>query len=140
MSAAGARAGIACTLIAALCGCGGAVQLEARGNERAPAAKADVSIDEDRDGREIDLEVHDLPPPQTFGEQYTRYGVWLRPENGAPSLFGFLEYQSDLEFGGMEETTPLQSFEIIISAETSDPGPEPSDAVVMRRAVPPPTR
>lgn len=134
-----ARAALACALALGLAACGGAMQLEARGTERAPAAKADFSIDEDADGREVDIEIHDLPPPASVAAGATRYAVWLRPADGGPTmLFGTLEYQDDIQFGGMEDTTPLSSFEIIVTAEPHEVGSTPSDAIVLRRWVPAP--
>jgi hypothetical protein len=117
--------------------CGGTMQAQTHGTERAPALKADIEIDDDDGAREVDLELHELPPPETLGAQYTQYGVWLLPEGGgAPVRVGTLEYQDDILYGGIEALSPFQRFEIVVSAEPDEPGPIPSQAVVLRHRIP----
>ncbi|MDQ3034564.1 MAG: hypothetical protein M3Y87_19300 [Myxococcota bacterium] len=132
-----ARRLIAWGITAAVVGCGGGeVQVRADGTHRAPAAKADIDVEREGDVRDLDVEVHDLQAPASIGDRFDRYGVWMRDADGRTSLLGFLRYQSDIDFGEMEAQVPLEPFEIVITAETAAPGDEPSDAVILRRAIP----
>lgn len=117
--------------------CGSTMEFQARGTERAPSAKAHVEIDDDDGEREVDLEIHDLPSPESLGAEYRRYGVWLIPTNGsAPTRVGTLEYQSDIRYGGVEVLSPFERFELVVCAEPSEPGLLPTEAVVLRHSVP----
>lgn len=129
---------LACALALGLgaSGCGSTMEFTARGTQRVPAAKADIEIDDDDEGREVDLEIHDLAAPQSLGDGYERYGVWLVPPGGAPYFAGFLRYQSDIEYGDLETISPFRDFEILVTAERAQPGLAPSDAIVLRQSVP----
>lgn len=121
----------------ALFACGSTMEYQVRGTDHAPSAKAHVEIDDDDGAREVDLEIHDLPPPESLGAEYRRYGVWLIPEDrSSPARVGTLEYQSDVRYGGIEALSPFERFEIVVCAEPSEPGLLPTEAVVLRRAVP----
>lgn len=131
--------GIALALVGGggLLGCGGGeVQVRADGTQRAPAAKADIDVEREGDVRDLDVEVHELEAPATVGEGFERYGVWMRDADGNTSLLGFLRYQSDVDFGEMEAHVPLDSFELLITAEPAETSDTPSDAVILRRAIP----
>lgn len=124
-------------LSGALAACGGSATttLRAEGTERAPAAKADIDVEREGGHNDIDLQISDLVAPSTLGEQFTRYGVWMTRDDGSTSLVGFLEYQSDIEYGSLEAQSPLDPVDIVVTAEGAEIGSAPSDVVVLRRRV-----
>ena len=132
------RALIASALPCALAvsACGGETTLRATGTERVPAAKADIDVEPEGAHRDVDVQVHDLPPPEELGEGFTRYGVWMARADGSTSWLGFLRYQSDIRYGDLETQAPFEPVTIIVSAESEAPTFGPSDAVVLRRALP----
>ena len=113
--------------------CGADTTLRARGTERAPAAKADIDLEREGIHRDVDVQIHDLPAPEELGEGFSRYGVWMIEPDGRTRFLGFLRYQSDIEYGDLETQAPLEPVTIVVTAESSEPGPEPSDTVVLRR-------
>lgn len=117
-------------------GCGAGVHYEVRGTERAPALKADVAVEIEGARRDLDLEVHDLPPPESIVAGASRYGVWMIAADGAATLLGFLRYQSEISYGDLETSIPLEAVDVIVTVENVAPGASPSDAIVMRRALP----
>ena len=75
----------------------------------------------------------DLPAPEDLGEGFSRYGVWMIEPDGTTSFLGFLRYQSDIDYGDLETQAPLEPVTIVVTGESTHPGPEPSDVVVLRR-------
>jgi hypothetical protein len=119
----------------AACGGGATTTLRAEGTERAPAAKADIDVEREGGHNDIDVQVSDLVEPGTLGEQFSRYGVWMVRDDGSTSFLGFLNYQSDIEFGALEAQAPLDPVDILVTAEGAEVGSAPSDVVVLRRRV-----
>jgi len=123
-------------LAGALAACGGSTTMRAEGTARAPAAKADMELELEGSHNDLDVRVSNLVAPETIDEDFSRYGVWMIRRDGTPSFLGFLRYQSDIRYGDLETQTPLEPVEIVVTAETREPGREPSDAVIVRRALP----
>ncbi|AKF10896.1 hypothetical protein [Sandaracinus amylolyticus] len=125
---------ITCALTAAACGTT-PTEMHAEGTQRVPAAKAEIDVEMEGTHRDVDVQVSDLPEPQSLGEDFSRYGVWMIPSGGAPQFVGFLRYQSDIEYGELETRAPLDPVEIVVTAERGEIGTEPSDVVVLRRRI-----
>lgn len=123
-------------LSGALAACGGGTTLSARGTERVPDAKADVEVELEGAHNDLDVRVSDLVPPQSIGEGFTRYGVWMVRRDGSPTFLGFLRYQSDIRYGELDAQGPREPVEIVVTAEGEQPGSGPSDAVIVRRWIP----
>ena len=130
------RTTMAVLLALASVGCGGGVRYEVRGTDRAPALKADVEVEVEGARRDLDLEVHDLPAPGSIVPGASRYGVWMIAADGAATFLGFLRYQSELSYGDLETSIPLGAVDVIVTVEGAAQGASPSDAIVMRRALP----
>ncbi|UJR85703.1 hypothetical protein [Sandaracinus amylolyticus] len=125
---------IPCVLGVAACGTT-PMEVHAEGTERVPAAKAEIDVEREGTHRDVDVQVSDLPAPQSLGEDFSRYGVWMIPSGGAPQFVGFLRYQSDIEYGDLETRAPLDPVEIVVTAERQHVGTEPSHLVVLRRRI-----
>lgn len=123
-------------LAGALSACGGATTYVASGTERAPAAKADIDLEPEGEHNDVDVQIEDLPAPSEIGEGFSRYGVWMVRADGSTRFLGFLRYQSDIRYGDLETQAPLEPVTILVTAEGDEPGDAPSDAVILRRALP----
>lgn len=128
------RAAMWCACALVTFACGGETTLRASGTERAPAAKASVVVEREGAHRDIDVQIHDLPPPEELG--FSRYGVWMIQDESRPTFLGFLRYQSDIRYGDLESRAPLSPVTILITAEHDAPGAAPGSVVIMRRALP----
>ena len=122
-----------CAFLGAACG-GGETTLRASGTDRVPAAKANVVVEREGAHRDVDVQIHDLPPPEELG--FSRYGVWMVQDGASPTFLGFLRYQSDIRYGDLESRAPLAPVTIVVTAEHDTAGETPSSVVIMRRALP----
>ena len=69
-----------------LVACGHApTEVAASGTAHAPAAKAEIDVEDEGTHRDVDVQISDLPAPTSLGTGHTRYGVWLRTATGAPT-------------------------------------------------------
>ena len=128
------RAMLSCACARVVIACGGETTLLASGTERAPAAKAAVVVEREGMHRDVDVQIHDLPPPEELG--FSRYGVWLTEDGSTPTFLGFLRYQSDIRYGDLESRVPLTPVTILVTAEGDAPSDTPGSVVIMRRTLP----
>jgi len=85
-----------------------------------PAAQGQVKFKKaTNDNTSIDLEVKHLADPQKLTPPAQNYVVWTRAnKDAAPQNIGALSVDDDLT-GTLKTVTPLHSFELFISAESS---------------------
>ena len=78
--------------------------------------------------------VKDLPAASTFGPEFLTYVLWAITPDGHASNLGEVVVDSDGHFKG-DQTTELQSFGLIITAEPYFAVRQPSDVVVMENII-----
>ena len=125
------RAVLIALLLAATTGCASTYML--RPSDRTPAATGKIKAKADENGnRELKVQVKHLPPPSNLEQTMRTFVVWLRP-NADVSFrnVGQLRLNDDRS-GELSTTTPLRSFEVLVTAEASGTPPSPSDIVVLR--------
>lgn len=70
---------------------------------------------------QLTITVYNLPKPQIVANGATTYIAWAKP-SGAPGEAQKLGHLSvdETDVGKLQATTPLRSFDLIVSAEQSD--------------------
>jgi hypothetical protein len=100
-----------------------------------PAAEAKVSFEHDRN-RNTTFSVHakHLAQPASLTPPRNTYIVWVQGRGKDPQNAGVLRVNDSLE-GSMSGTTPLQIFDVFVTAEDGPNVDKPSGPEVMRGAV-----
>ena len=114
------------------------VQVQFRGTTRFPRMKGDAKIKRTaRTGTEIELSVSKMPRPFELGAGYATYVLWaISPEGHVDNLGeikrrGFFEFDSKIKV-----TTPLQTFDLIITAEPHFLVRRPSQEIMLENLNP----
>ena len=108
-------------VLSVLSGCAGPSQVRLTGNPDIPGAEGVVTTSTSNDGNtKLDISVKHLAPPEKVEPGASVFMVWVRGlEGGAQAASqGALVVNSDLS-GRMETVTPLRSFELFITPESS---------------------
>lgn len=88
----------------------------------------------------VTVALDELSPPDRMGDGLSSYVVWFigRDRAGRAQVVrgGELDYDAERRQGLMHATTPLQAFELKITAERGPSVTSPSDAVVGTLRVP----
>lgn len=119
------RLSLFCLLLVAvgavIAGCAGPSQVRLTGNPDIPGAEGVVTTSTTDDGNtKLDISVKHLAPPEKVEPGASVFMVWVRGlEGGAQAVSqGALVVNSDLK-AGMETVTPLRSFELFITPEST---------------------
>jgi hypothetical protein len=100
-----------------------------------PAAQGTVRATPGENGNTtLRVFVRHLAPPQKVRPDATTYVVWVQPAGGAPQNMGALKVDDDLR-GTLTTVTPLTSFEVFITVETSPKVQEPSAGNLLSASV-----
>jgi hypothetical protein len=94
----------------------GDTRINFAGTTLMPKAKGWASVEGEKGYIKIDARFDDLDGPGRFGREYLTYVLWaITPEGRATNLG---ELQVNGNDGRLEVTTELQSFALVVTAET----------------------
>ena len=113
--------------------CFGPRELRLTASPDVPAAEAKAKITTSDNGNtKIDLTVHHLALPDRVDPSATVYVVWVRGDdaNRRSQNLGALRVDGDLN-GAFSGVTPLKSFELFITPESSQTVTEPRGRTVL---------
>jgi hypothetical protein len=93
-----------------------------------PGAQGSVKSSKGDNGNtSLEVEVKHLASPEQVAAGATTYVVWARPRGAGPSQnLGALRVDDDLR-GTLKTVTPLQSFDVFITAEDSPTAMRPTN-------------
>jgi hypothetical protein len=120
-------------VLSALSGCAGPSQVRLTGSPDIPGAEGVVTTSTSNDGNtKLDISVKHLAPPEKVEPGTSVFMVWVRGlEDGAQAASqGALMVNSDL-IGEMETVTPLRSFELFITPESSHTVTAPTGKILL---------
>ena len=63
----------------------------------------------------LEVRLTAVPPPESYGAQYTRYVVWTQPPGGVAVNVGQIRVEQGR--GSLQTLTPLRRFHLLITAE-----------------------
>jgi hypothetical protein len=100
-----------------------------------PAAAGEVKVAKEKSGNiRVDVKVKQLAKPGNLTPPANTYVVWLQQEGSQPQSEGQLMLGDNLN-GELKTATPLNNFNVFITAETDSQTKTPSDQVVLRAKV-----
>jgi len=76
-----------------------------------------------------------LPPPGRLSPDLRAYVVWFMGDDGAAIRAGELVYEPEYREGRLHAATPLERFQLEITAERSGDAATPSDHVIVTQWV-----
>lgn len=124
----------------ALSACGGSTAPTVRmvSSQSVPAASGTVKASRAANGNTaIEIEVRHLAQPHALQPSATTYVVWARPSAGArPQNLGALRVDQNLR-GTLSTVTPLESFDVFITAEPSATVMAPTSERVLSASIRP---
>jgi outer membrane protein OmpA-like peptidoglycan-associated protein len=113
---------------------GGSTTVDFRGTDLMPAVTGKAKVDGKEGRLQINAEFSHLQPAATFGGEYLTYVLWaITPEGRAVNL-GEVVPNSSEKFG-LQVTTDLQAFGLIVTAEPYFAVTRPSDKVVVENVL-----
>lgn len=98
-----------------------------------PAAKANIDAREGENGNtKLEVEVEHLAPPASVAQDASVYVVWAKPHAGDPTAqnLGALQVDSDRK-GKLDTVTPLRSFDVLVTPESSSQVTRPTHDPVL---------
>lgn len=122
----------------AFTGCGGSRTVRMTTGPEIPAAQGTVKASPGQNGNtSLAVEVQHLAPPEKVASGATTYVVWAQPPGQTtPQNLGALAVDSDLR-GTLDTVTPLQKFDIFITAEPSPTTLSPSNNQLFTASIQP---
>jgi hypothetical protein len=100
-----------------------------------PGGEAKVSFEHDRNkNTKFNVHAKHLAKPESLNPPKNAYVVWVQGRGKDPQNAGLLRINGDLE-GSMSGTTPLQVFDIFVTAEDGPNVDRPAGPEVMRGSV-----
>ncbi len=112
----------------------GWTKVDFQGTSLAPQAKGTADVNSRLGHDEIKVDVKGLPAASSFGPEFLTYVLWAITPDGHASNLGEVVVDSDGNFKG-DQTTELQAFGLIITAEPYFAVRQPSDVVVMENII-----
>lgn len=102
-----------------------------------PAARGEVDVGTDKNGNtEVKLEVEHLAQPGNLSPPKTVYIVWFQERGSDPRIQGVLRMNKNLK-GTFKTTTPMKSFDIVVTAESDPTLKAPEGQEVLRSSIQP---
>ena len=124
-------------LLWAACG-GGSWSYRVVGTQLDPGAGGELQVERIEGGnRMVTASLDHVTPASRLGDAMARYVMWFRDEDGRSTMASVLEYDEGSRSARATATTPMEQFEIVITAERAGSVAEPSDRVVFRQRVTP---
>lgn len=111
----------------------GWTKLDFRGTTLAPDAKGSIEVNSRPGYTEIKATVSKLAGASKYGPEYLTYVLWAITPEGRSTNLG--EVLLDGDHGGLDVTTDLQAFGLVITAEPYFGVTQPSDVVVMENVI-----
>jgi outer membrane protein OmpA-like peptidoglycan-associated protein len=113
---------------------GGSTIVDFKGTDLMPAVTGKAKVDGKEGRLQINAEFSHLQPAATFGGEYLTYVLWaITPEGRAVNLGEVVPNNS--EKFGLQVTTDLQAFGLIVTAEPYFAVTRPSDKVVVENVI-----
>ena len=84
----------------------------------------------------MEIEVEHLAPPENLTPPKTSYVVWFQERGSEPLNQGALKPNKDLK-ANFKSTTPLKSFDVLVTAESDLTTKSPSGLEILRASVQP---
>jgi hypothetical protein len=123
----------------------GSTRLVFRGTDRMPAATGEARVEAQRGVTRVTAKFTDLQNPTVLGHEYLTYIMWAISPDGRAFNLGEVQLPSDRSVlssflpgtrSGLEVTTPIQTFALIVTAEPYYAVRAPSDTIVLENVVP----
>ena len=117
--------------------CAGPNQLQLTSSPDIPGAQSTAKVSTTDNGNtQIDLIVEHLASPERIDQDATVYVVWVRANqaDAQPQNLGAIKVDDDLK-GSISATTPLRSFDLYITAESSQLNTAPKGKTVLYTTV-----
>ncbi len=120
-----------------LAACAGPVRVPLAGQGDHGSVSGLVTVEPIEGGaRLVTVSASDLPPPARLDPDMRTYVVWFRGDgDDAPVRVGELIYEPEYREGRMHAATPLERFQLEITAERSGDAATPSDHVIVTQWV-----
>ena len=120
-----------------LAACAGPVRLPLAGQGDHGAVRGLVTVEPIEGGeRLVTVSASELPPPGRLDPDLRTYVVWFTAgEDEAPVRVGELIYEPEYREGRLHAETPLERFQLEITAERSGDAATPSDHVIVTQWV-----
>lgn len=116
--------------------CAGPVRLPLSGQGDHGAVEGLVTIERVEGGeRLVTISASELPPPGRLNPDLRAYVVWFEGDDGEPVRAGELIYVPEYREGRLHAATPLERFQLEITAERSGDAATPSDHVIVTQWV-----
>jgi outer membrane protein OmpA-like peptidoglycan-associated protein len=113
---------------------GGSTTVDFKGTDLMPAVTGKAKVDGKEGRLQINAEFSHLQPAATFGGEYLTYVLWaITPEGRAVNLGEVVP--NNAEKFGLQVTTDLQAFGLIVTAEPYFAVTRPSDKVVVENVI-----
>ena len=112
---------------------GGSTRVDLHGTELMPQATGDAKVESKTGRLQIDAKLSGMEPANKFGLEYLTYVLWAITPEGRANNLG--EVVLDNGKSEMHETTDLQAFGLIVTAEPYFAVTQPSDLVVAENIV-----
>jgi outer membrane protein OmpA-like peptidoglycan-associated protein len=115
----------------------GWTKVDLQGTNLAPEAKGHADVNSRNGYIEVKAEMHKLQPASKYGPEYLTYVLWAITPEGRANNLGEVRLNGDN--AGLDVTTELQAFGLIVTAEPYFAVTTPSDVVVMENIIRPDT-
>jgi outer membrane protein OmpA-like peptidoglycan-associated protein len=113
---------------------GGSTTVDFKGTDLMPAVTGKAKVDGKEGRLQINADFSHLQPAATFGGEYLTYVLWaITPEGRAVNLGEVVP--NNAEKFGLQVTTDLQAFGLIVTAEPYFAVTRPSDKVVVENVI-----
>lgn len=123
-------------LLCLLMACAGPLRLPLSGHDDHGSVQGLVTVEQVEGGdRLVTVSASELPPPARLNPDLRTYVVWFEPGEGEPIRAGELTYEPQYREGRLHAATPLERFQLEITAERSGDAATPSDHVIVTQWV-----
>jgi len=124
-------------LLGLLAACAGPVRVPLAGQGDHGAVRGLVTVEPIEGGeRLVTVSTRELPPPARLDPGLRTYVVWFTAGEGEPPVrVGELIYEADAREGRLHAATPLERFQLEITAERSGDAATPSNHVIVTQWV-----
>lgn len=112
----------------------GWTKVDLKGTALAPEATGHADVNSRKGYIEVKADMHKLRPASQYGPEYLTYVMWAITPEGRANNLGEVLVNNDGN-AGLDVTTELQAFALIVTAEPYFGVTQPSDVVVMENII-----